>query len=100
MTDGANTRAPNYPTHNRDARTSVAHRRTANSLTVDTCANAKADGVEIFSVAFSVTDTDTIEMIRNCASDPSKFMTADNPEALLSTFETIADQITELHISQ
>ncbi|MBY0225827.1 MAG: VWA domain-containing protein [Hyphomicrobium sp.] len=100
MTDGANTRGPSYPAHTRDARASTAHRRTANSLTVDTCANAKADGIEIFSVAFSVSDPETIEMIRNCASDPSRFMTADDPEGLLTTFETIADQITELHISQ
>jgi hypothetical protein len=100
MTDGANTRAPSYPAHTRDARTSAAHRRTANTLTVDTCANAKADGIDIFSVAFEVSDADTIDMIKNCASDPSKFLTADNSESLLRAFETIADQISQLHLSQ
>jgi len=100
MTDGANTRSPSYPAHTRDARTSTAHRRTANTLTVDTCGNAKADGIDIFSVAFEVSDADTIDMIKNCASDPSKFLTADNSEDLLRAFEQIADQISQLHLSQ
>ena len=50
MTDGFNTHSPNYPDHEG---TDVT---TANQITAQTCANIKATGIVLYTIAFQVTD--------------------------------------------
>ncbi len=56
MTDGANTISPNAPFHN------GADVTVANQLTTTVCANAKADNIQVFTVAFDLNNV-TIKAI-------------------------------------
>jgi hypothetical protein len=99
MTDGANTRSPNYPTHNNDARSNAGNRTTANNLTTQTCANARASDIEIFSIAFDIDDPEIKDVVRQCASDASKFMDAQDSAQLMQAFADISAYIRNLFIS-
>lgn len=84
MTDGANTKSPNYPMHNA---TSASD---ADSLTLELCNNIKSDGVEIFTVAFDISDSSVLDKMKSCASDISKFFQTANGEELQQAFQEIA----------
>lgn len=93
MTDGDNTVRPsgssfviqNPPTE-------------ANALTTSLCNNIKADGIYIFTVAFSVENSTTQTMLKNCASKPEYFYLASNNLALESAFRQIGDSLTRLRL--
>ncbi len=98
MTDGENTteivqdstaeseyRAPPYISNgNGDVMTE------SNAATARLCESIKHEGIEIFTIAFQVTDNKTKKMLRKCASKNKNAMTADNNAALIARFETIA----------
>ncbi len=94
MTDGHNTRSPNYPNHWGSDTTQ------ANTLTAELCTNAKAEGVEIFTVAFEVTDTVIKDILRACATAPSNFFDADDAAELEMAFGAIARDMTALHLAK
>lgn len=94
MTDGANTRSPTYPAHdNWDAATS-------NQLTSELCTKAKADGVEIFTVAFEVSDNSIKNILQQCAFEQSRFYDAANRSALFDAFDAIAKHLVAARISR
>ena len=84
MTDGDNTRAPDYPTHNSASKT------LANSLTKEVCTNIKAEKIVVYTVAFEVTDAEIKDILRNCATDSSYYFDAQNSKALTEAFASIA----------
>ena len=94
MTDGTNTLAPSYPGHDTDLEGT-----TANTLTAELCTNVKAKGIEIITVAFEVGDEATKDILRTCASNPTKFYDAPTEEALQSSFRNIAKGFTPLRIT-
>lgn len=94
MTDGMNTRSPDYPTHNDSDNVQ------ANSLTAELCANIKATGIEIFTVAFDVSDDTTKTMLRDCASDKDNYFDARSAGELKTAFNNIAKDITPLHLAK
>lgn len=65
----------------------------ANKVTARMCTNIKAQGIQIYTIAFQVTDTNTKSILRKCASENSMALTADNNEALIKRFETLADSL-------
>ncbi len=71
-----------------------------NQRTALACANAKAAGVKIYTVAFTVTDPDTLAMLTTCASDPSMAFQSSSTTALLAAFTAIGDDITLLRVSR
>lgn len=87
MTDGTNTLSPSYPKHDK---TDTAK---ADGLMVDTCTNAKATGITIFTVAVGVTNTSTAKSLASCATDADKAITVENTDTLVEVFEGIANQI-------
>lgn len=94
MTDGANTMSPTYPTHDGgDASLS-------NNLTAELCTNVKAKGIEIFTIAFDVTDTTIKDILRTCASGGDKYYDAASEAALLTAFQSVAKDMMPLHISR
>ena len=94
MTDGENTMSPTYPRHDGyDAAIS-------NTLTAELCTNVKADGVQVFTIAFEVTSNPVKTLLRNCASSPDKYFDATNALQLTSAFDAIAQQMTMLRISR
>jgi Flp pilus assembly protein TadG len=59
------------------------------------CANAKADGITIITMAFDLADTDTRQRLEDCSTDPAKhFFIADDTEALASAFGAVKEAIT------
>jgi Flp pilus assembly protein TadG len=97
MTDGANTRSvdssePEFHWGNDvDA---------ANTITSELCEGAKASGIIIYTVAFDVTDVDTIAMLRNCATDPTKFFDAGDGTALELAFEDVGKDLARVILSK
>ncbi len=87
MTDGANTRSPDYPAHWGG---DVA---TANSLTAQTCANIKAQGVRIYTIAFSVTDTTIKGVLQNCASATGDYYDSATVADMQAAFAAIGAKI-------
>lgn len=66
-----------------------------NATTARLCANAKAAGIEVYTIAFKVPDATTKALLKSCASDPSKAMTAGDNTALVKTFEKVAEALKE-----
>jgi hypothetical protein len=119
MTDGENTYYPNakaiegtwygawgYIAKNHMGTTSTTQsveQAKMNERTAIACANVKATGIKVYTVAFTgsggISET-TQAMLQNCASDPSMYYLAADQAGLLATFQAIGDQITLLRISQ
>jgi Flp pilus assembly protein TadG len=83
MSDGANTKSPNYPDH---WGSSVSE---ADNLTLEACENIKADGIEVFTVAFDITETSVLEKMKTCASDISNFFQTTSGDQLKQAFQQI-----------
>jgi Flp pilus assembly protein TadG len=57
------------------------------------CSNAKAAGIEIYVVAFRVSDEAASGHLRNCASSHEKFVAANNHAALVDAFQAFGSQL-------
>ncbi|MEO1013804.1 MAG: pilus assembly protein TadG-related protein [Pseudomonadota bacterium] len=94
MTDGRNTRAPNYPEHNS---TSVT---LANDLTAEICTNIKADGVSLYTIAFDVSDTTIRSILEDCANSASDYYDAQNANQLTAAFDSIGERLRDLSLKR
>lgn len=93
MTDGANTRSKNGEYH--DVRSGNA----ANSKTDRLCAAAKRDDIRIITIAYEISDTSTINLMRNCATTNSDFYDARNSSDLENAFREIGQNLSALRIT-
>ena len=75
-------------------------RQEMDSRTAETCENAKAAGITVFTIAFDVNDDDIEDLMEDCASGSNRYFLSPNPGDLEETFETIVNEITELRLSQ
>lgn len=94
LTDGENTRAPNYPTHDSSNRT------LANQLTARLCDEIKKDEIVIYAIAFGVDDAATHALLEKCASSPQHYFAASSSGELSSAFETIAGSMRQLILTK
>ena len=62
----------------------------ANLATARMCDRIKADGIEIFTIAFQVADTETKNLLDACASNASKAYTAETNDELVERFRHIS----------
>ncbi|MFY8115308.1 MAG: pilus assembly protein TadG-related protein [Rhabdaerophilum sp.] len=98
MTDGMNTKSPTYPQHwgNDTAK--------SNELVKQICANVAADKtseIQIFSVAFDVSDPTIKTLLKDCATNTKgQFFDAQNADQFLAAFSKISDIIAELRLSK
>jgi hypothetical protein len=117
MTDGQNTYYPNnkfvkswYDVYgyvdrgrlgttstNSDTLTAAMDVRTAQA-----CANIKAAGVIVYTVAFQIPgdQAGALTLLRNCATDEDKYFAPNTESDLLSAFNAIGKDISQLRISQ
>jgi hypothetical protein len=66
-----------------------------------TCTNAKAAGITIYTVFVDLNGANgNSTVMQNCASDPSKYFDLTTSGAIISTFNTIGQQITNLRVAQ
>ncbi|MBY0362682.1 MAG: hypothetical protein K2X45_12320 [Phreatobacter sp.] len=70
-----------------------------NEKTLTSCANAKAAGVRIYTVAFFVTDATARSILQQCASNPSMALVADSDQALTNAFDEIGNHISRLRLT-
>jgi len=94
MTDGDNTRAPDYPTHN------SASKALANTLTQELCTNIKVEKIVVYTVAFEVTNTTIKDILRGCATDPAFYFDAKDADALSSAFDSISASLRNISLSK
>ncbi|WP_248304745.1 pilus assembly protein TadG-related protein [Breoghania sp. L-A4] len=117
MTDGANTyewndRNPNISKYNAygyvpENRTGIDYNNNGDvtdvmdTRTGEACANAKADGeIEVYTIAFQISDTVTRNMLRDCATTPEMAYQSDSDAELLVAFQNIAKEISKLRLAR
>lgn len=71
---------------------------TANPLTRELCDLIKADDIEIATVAFEVSDSETLDMLRDCASSAAQFYDAQNASEFEQAFQEIGRGQNEIRI--
>jgi Flp pilus assembly protein TadG len=94
MTDGANTRSPNYPDHEGYDATK------ANQLMAETCAAIKAQKITVYTVAFNVTDQAAKDRLSACASSPAQFFDAPSASQLSTAFQRIGQTLAALYLKK
>ena len=73
--------------------------RAMNTKTETSCTNAKAADITIYTIAGEVSDDDTIDMLRRCASGEGRAFSIDDSSKLNDIFKAIADEINKLRIT-
>ena len=65
-----------------------------------TCSNAKAAGVIVYTVQVNTGGDPTSTVMKNCASDSTKFFMLTSGNQIITTFNQIATELANLHLSQ
>ncbi|WDR02440.1 hypothetical protein PSQ19_17820 [Devosia algicola] len=75
-----------------------------NTRTSQTCANAKAAGINVYVIGLATDNTSNPTAVRamltGCASDPGQAYFPSAPSELNSVFRTIAQQLAALRLAQ
>ncbi|PZO76097.1 MAG: hypothetical protein DI629_16450 [Mesorhizobium amorphae] len=105
MTDGENTlRFRNtdgrHIAPNTNAAKGAAELATTNADTASICTNAKAQGIEIFSVAFMVDDANAKTLLEGCATDAEHYFDATDAKKLNESFEKIGQSLRVVRLTQ
>jgi len=69
-----------------------------NEKTLQACANAKANGIQIYTVAFYVTNATALSILSQCATSPAMALVADSDQALTNAFDEIGNHISRLRL--
>lgn len=94
MTDGENTKSPNFPRHDwNDSATSDGY-------TTELCTAIKAQNIEVYTIAFEITDNNIKTLMRNCATDPDHYYDATNAASLNTAFSEIAASLIRLRLAK
>ena len=96
LTDGSNTLRQIGTDHG--GNNNNATRNVANIQTRAICDAAKADDVEIYTIALQITNTDTLQLMEDCASSPAQAFDAQNEAELIRTFENIGRELSRLRL--
>jgi hypothetical protein len=78
------------------------NRWTTNSSAIDgrtqqVCSNIKADGITVFTVLVT---SGNASLLKNCASDASKFFALSTPDQIAGAFKAIGSNLTKLRLAQ
>lgn len=99
MTDGANSMSVNA-SNGKHSSVGGAVPTQANQYTKELCTNIKAAKIEMFAVAFAITDPTAKALIADCATDGSHYYDATDAAALAKAFEAIGDSLQEIRIAR
>lgn len=105
MTDGENTKflqPKSTPAgmHNGSSAASGASATQHNDFTLELCANAKKAGIEIYTIAFQVTNGPAKTMLEKCATDSDHYYDASDSAKLAASFAEIAESLKNIFISR
>ncbi len=100
MTDGVNTMHQYYtaygPTADHNIRASDLNERME-----ETCEAMKDMDISVYTITFdSGVDANTKDFFRRCATTPDQYYDAPTQQQLISTFEQISRELSNLHISR
>jgi Flp pilus assembly protein TadG len=70
-----------------------------NDKTLQACTNAKAQGIEIYTIRLEEPNVTTGNMLRDCATDADHYVDVPNRSMLDEAFEKIADKISIIRLS-
>jgi Flp pilus assembly protein TadG len=71
-----------------------------NSLLQQACENVKAEEITVYSFAYNVPSATQRQLIKNCATSPEKYFDPPSNEALVKSFQQVADELRRLHLSK
>lgn len=117
MTDGVNNVDPNpefdylseysaygylqqWGTNRIAAKTYAGFRSYADERLAQTCSNAKAAGIQIYTVAFGITDAATLQLLEDCATAPPYAYTASTSSDLIAAFQKVAQKLSKLRLAK
>ncbi len=100
MTDGANTMYFRNSDGSHQDKRNNGDVTTANLDTTKLCDYAKSKNIEVYTVAFAVTDVAAKTMLQGCATDAAHYYDATNAAALAAAFQAIGQSLTSLRLSQ
>lgn len=100
MTDGANTLYFRNSDGTHQAVRNNGDVTTTNNDTSKICEYAKSKKIEVFTVAFAVTDVAAKTMLQGCASSSGHYYDATDSAALTAAFQSIGQSLTSLRLSQ
>jgi hypothetical protein len=100
MTDGANTLYFRNSDGTHQAVRNNGDVTTTNNDTSKICEYAKSKKIEVFTVAFAVTDVAAKTMLQGCASSAGHYYDATDSAALTAAFQSIGQSLTSLRLSQ
>lgn len=87
MTDGFNTVSATYPTH------WGGDTADSNAVLSKICANAKAEGIAVYTIAFQVSDSTVKSILTGCATNASYFFDSGNIAQMQAAFKQIGSQL-------
>ncbi len=104
MTDGKNTLSPIF-NKNAMSANKVVHNGNdealANRYTAEACTQAKAEGLEVYTISFGNQVPNTIrDLLEACASKSQLYFHASNSAALNDAFNKIADELLSIRLTQ
>jgi hypothetical protein len=70
-----------------------------NARQINLCNAIKAKQITLWVVYYGVADNDTFNRLQSCASSHSHFFVASNTQLLITTFNKIANSISELKLT-
>jgi Flp pilus assembly protein TadG len=94
LTDGDNTRAPDYPTHE------SSDKKLADAIMMELCDSIKGDGIVIYTIAFDLTDAGIRDLLEKCASSSGNHFDAQNSAELSAAFRAIGASMRTLSLSK
>lgn len=100
MTDGANTLYFRSSDGTHQAVRNNGDVTTTNLDTSKICDYAKSKKIEVFTVAFAVTDVAAKTMLQGCATSAGHYYDATDAAALTAAFQSIGQSLTSLRLSQ
>lgn len=114
LTDGENQFWGGFDTHNLSHYTAHGYLATGrlgtttrggstaalNAKTTTVCERIKAKGILLYTITFTVRNSATQTMMRNCATKPSMYFDSPSPGDLDAVFDAIATDLSRLRISR
>jgi Mg-chelatase subunit ChlD len=99
MTDGRNTQRMNHGNGRHDVN-AASNATEPNNYTKELCTNIKAKNIDVYTVAFEVTDNTIKKILEDCASSPAHYFDASNPAQLTKAFAEISFSLRSLFIAR
>lgn len=95
MSDGENTKAPNAKGYHNSG-----NKTKANEITRKVCDEIKSQDIELYTIAFEITDAATKDLLKKCASSADYYFDAKNSADLKAAFAQISDEFRDIAIAK